>query len=73
MADYKAFAKDVMRDWPEGHDLDADDLQNIAIKHGILVPVEGGFDPDKHECPYDLSERGDPCYIGVWAVEKETD
>ncbi len=34
----QAFAQDIMSNWPEG-DIDGGDLQEIAVKHGLLKPV----------------------------------
>ncbi len=39
----RAFARDVMQAWPEG-DLDGSDLQDAAVKHGLLTP-EQRFEP----------------------------
>jgi len=70
--DFEGFAKDVLAEWPEGFDREAIEIQQMAIKHGLLVPVEGGFDPEQHECPHGCSEAGDPWYFDVWALaEKE--
>lgn len=70
--DFEAFARHIMKDWPEGYDIDGMDLQEMAIKHGILVEIEGGFDPEKHDCPYG-SEKGDPWYQLVWHKEPDED
>ncbi len=32
----RAFAKDVMGDWPEGGGFDGLELQEMAVKHGLL-------------------------------------
>lgn len=32
----RAFAKDVLGDWPEGGSLDGFEIQELAIKHGLL-------------------------------------
>ena len=39
----RAFARDVMQAWPDG-DLDGADLQDAAVKHGLLTP-EQRFEP----------------------------
>ena len=33
----RAFASDVMKAWPDGG-IEGDDLQEIAVKHGMLTP-----------------------------------
>lgn len=33
----RAFAQDIMNIWPEG-DVDGGELQEIAVKHGLLKP-----------------------------------
>ncbi|TDQ63617.1 hypothetical protein ATL17_1624 [Maritalea mobilis] len=59
--DFEAFAKDVMEAWPEG-DLEGFELQEKAIKHGLIYEVDGGYDPKKHEDLYGCSEPGDTWY-----------
>lgn len=39
-AKLRAFAQDVMGDWPHECGLDGFELQDLAVKHGLLVPVE---------------------------------
>ncbi len=39
LAALRAFALDIMRNWPEG-DVCGGDLQAAAIDHGLLAPVE---------------------------------
>lgn len=39
MIDLKAFAKEIMKAWPDGG-IDGDELQDIAIRHGLLTPWE---------------------------------
>lgn len=34
----RAFAQDIMSSWPEGG-LDGGDIQDLAVKHGLLAPV----------------------------------
>ena len=34
----RAFAKEIMDHWPESG-VDGDDLQEIAVKHGLLAPT----------------------------------
>ena len=46
------FARDILQHWPDGADLDGGDIQEIAVKRGLLIgrtvnePCHGG-DPDK--------------------------
>jgi hypothetical protein len=63
---FEAFAKDVMKDWPEGFDIDAADLQDMAIKHGLLQEVEGGFDPEQHEDEHGCAEPGDSWFMTTY-------
>lgn len=60
--DYQQFAVEIMEDWPYG-DVDGGDLQDIAVKYGLLVRVEGGFNPDVHEDVDCIAEPGDPWYL----------
>lgn len=34
----RRFAQEIMKHWPEGWGIEGDDLQAIAIKHGLLTP-----------------------------------
>ena len=37
----RAFAQDVFFSWPEGtEDLDGAELQELGVKHGLLIPME---------------------------------
>lgn len=55
------FGSAVMADWPESYDLDALDLQELALEAGVLVPV--AYDPEKHMDVFGLApEPGDPWY-----------
>ena len=64
-----AFARYVVETMWETLDVDGGDLQDRAIELGIIVPVPGGFDPDKHHSEWN-SERGDPWYVLCAALEK---
>ncbi len=67
-AKLRAFAREVMEAWPEGG-IEGDDLQEIAVKHGMLAPelrhepcgewckCNAGVDVDSGEW-----ERGVECY-----------
>ncbi len=64
----RAFAREVMSAWPEGG-IEGDDLQDIAVKHGMLAP-ELRHDPCGEWCQcngiggYDSNDwqRGVVCY-----------
>ena len=45
--DWEAFGIDIMAHWPNG-DIDGFDLQDIAEKHNVIIPIPGGYDPEKH-------------------------
>jgi hypothetical protein len=63
---FEAFAKDVMTDWSECYDVDAADLQTMAIKHGLLQEIEGGFDPEHHEDQHGCAEPGDRWFMTTY-------
>ena len=44
----RAFAREVMKAWPDGG-IEGDDLQEIAVKHGMLSP-ETRFEPCGEWC-----------------------
>ena len=44
-----AFAREILAVWPEGG-VEGDDLQDIAVEHGLLVP-ETRYAPCSEECP----------------------
>ena len=48
LARLRSFARDVMETWPRG-DLEGGDLQDLAVKHGLLVP-ETRYTPCREEC-----------------------
>ena len=50
----------VEKSW-DGCDVDGADIQDLAIKCGILTEVE--FDPEKHDDPFWGSEPGDPWLV----------
>ena len=64
----RAFAQAIMEAWPEGG-IEGDDLQEIAVKHGMLAP-ETRFEPCGEWCKcngiggYDSDDwqRGVECY-----------
>jgi hypothetical protein len=60
--DWEAFGRAIMEDWATHLDLDAADKFELAIKHGVLVEIEGGFDPDIHIDSYGGAEKGEPWY-----------
>lgn len=60
--DWEGFARDLLDNWPVG-DVDGATLFDLATKHGLVVEIPGGFDPEIHEdiegvCP----EKGDPWF-----------
>ena len=60
--DWEAFGRDVMTSWPDGG-LDGLDLQEAAIRHCLIVPAPGGFDPSKHGDEDEYGTRpGDPWF-----------
>jgi len=58
--DFEGFTRTIMQrnfkyvGWCE--DLD---FMGVAIKYNIMVPVEGGYDPEKHFDPEGVAEKGD--------------
>lgn len=48
LAKLRAFAKHALeRSW-EGLDMDSCEIQEVALEHGLIHEVEGGFDPELH-------------------------
>jgi len=60
--DWESFGRAVMQVWPEG-DLDGFELQELAIKHHVLLPEPDGFDPSKHEDVYGCADAGDDWFV----------
>lgn len=59
-----AFARDIMEGWPDG-DLDGGSRQDIAVKHGILIPCDcGGVENCGREDPDDLCWKLSPMVCG---------
>jgi hypothetical protein len=66
--DYKRFTAEIMQAWPWG-DVDVFDLQEIAVKYGMLSEIEGGFDPSKHSDPTETAEEGDSFFERTYDME----
>ena len=60
--DWEAFGRAIMEEWQAHCDVDALDKFELAIKHGILKEIEGGFDPKVHVAEYCDASKGDPWY-----------
>lgn len=60
--DWEAFGKAIMEAWPECG-VDGFDVQELAERHGIIVEVPGGFDPEIHSDPLGVCEPGDAFYL----------
>lgn len=59
---WEAFGKAIMEYWPESLEVDCFQIQELAEKHNIILPVKGGYDPEKHgESEYG-EEPGDPYF-----------
>lgn len=43
----RAFAQDILGNWPEIGDLDGFDIENLGVKHGLLKQVDP---PPKKPC-----------------------
>lgn len=75
----RAFAQAIMEAWPEGG-IEGDDLQEIAVKHGLLAP-ETRFEPCGEWCKcngigeYDSDDwqRGVTCYRRTALLAGETE
>jgi hypothetical protein len=62
--DWVGFGKAVLKDWPDGAGLDCFDVQDLAVKYGLLSKTV--YDPEKHgECEYG-SVAGDDWYVTAW-------
>lgn len=59
--DWEAFGKAVMRNWPHG-DVDGFELQDLAEKHSVILPVPGGYNPAVHGEDDYGAEPGDPYF-----------
>ena len=60
MSDFEQFAKAIMRSWPEG-DVDGFELQDLAVKHGLLKMVP--YSPDIHGSSEWDADPGDDWYV----------
>ena len=58
-----AFAREILAVWPEGG-VEGDDLQDIAVEHGLLVP-EIRHAPCAEECPCAWSATEEEFATGV--------
>ena len=67
--DFEAFARELMRGWPDDGGIDGFNLQDMAEKHGLLRAVPGGFDPDVHDDMGWGLEPGDRWFERNYPVE----
>lgn len=59
---FQGFADAIMEHWPMS-DVDGADLQELAVKFGIIAPIPGGFDPEEHDDEVGYgAEPGDPWF-----------
>lgn len=65
--DWEGFGREVMGVWPTG-DLDGGHLQELAVKHRVLVQIEGGFDPVKYVDPFGETEPGDDWFLHNYVI-----
>jgi hypothetical protein len=60
---WEAFGRDVLGEWPGLYDLEASEIFDLAVKHGLVKEVAGGFDPERHVDFYAVDlQKGDPFY-----------
>lgn len=55
------FANSVIQIAFEGGSLDGWEIQDMALKHGLLIETK--FDPAKHEDLEGYAEKGDPWFV----------
>ena len=55
----------VMQDWPEAVDIEGHWLQDVAEEAGVLIAVDGGFDPAIHHDPMGDAEAGDDWFMFI--------
>ena len=60
--DWEGFGRAIMDDWQEHCDVDAGEKFDLAVNHGIVCEIPGGYDPDHHVDAYGCAEKGDPWY-----------
>ena len=60
--DWEKFGMSIMANWPTG-DVEGGELQYLAVENHILLPVEGGYDPDNHDDEHGCAEPGDPWFV----------
>lgn len=47
--DWEGFGRSIMKEWAEHWDIEASDKFELAVKHGLLRKIEGGYNPEVHE------------------------
>ena len=63
MADWEDFGRRVLERFCEGDsEIDMIDVQEWGEATGVLMQIDGGFDPDRDVDVTGASERGDPFY-----------
>lgn len=71
--DWEGFGRAVMEWWPGG-EISGDELDDAAVKHGLISEVPGGFDPKQHAdsdgvCP----SPGDPWFLLAYPEDRAAD
>jgi hypothetical protein len=61
MAGLREFIRECVQAAFEGHGVDGGEIQDMAVKHGILRQVE--FNPAIHTDSTGYSEKGDPWFV----------
>lgn len=60
--DWEGFCRDLLDNWPVS-DVDGSELFDLALKHGMIREVPGGFNPYHHlDTENTFPEPGDPWY-----------
>lgn len=68
--DWEGFGRAVMSHWPDSAP-DGFDLQALAERYRVILPVDGGFDPEKHADLWGCAEPGAPWYECNYKTERE--
>lgn len=59
---FAMFGKEMLTDWHQYGDIEGFDRFKIGRKCGVIIPIQGGFDPERHDDEYGQAEVGDDWY-----------
>lgn len=70
--DWEGFGRAVMAavEWPANHDIEASELFDLSLAHGLIREIPGGYKSDHHIDAHGIGpEDGDPWFEFAFRVD----